>query len=213
MRYLVLLIGLLSGIPSVHAQFNDKGTFHASIGMALGAHATEYERTIHILGVEVTSRKSDAAATFTFPIEAHYGLARIFSLGLNIEPGVYIDSVATRRNGLMLLGLEPRFYIVNKDRFAWTASLYFGNTRLRIDDKDGPNTSSAVYRGGHFGVGTSVIFAFSDMVGLQLGLRSLNTTLPLRSYEINGQSLSSDQFKAELKTRGTLFQTSLCFRF
>lgn len=206
---------VMAGLPYLQAQFNDKGTFHASIGVALGAHATTYEQTVVVplLGIPIVTRSTDGAATFTLPIEAHYGIAKVFSLGLSIEPGVYADSSATRKNGLMLVAVQPRFYIVNKDRFAWTASVYMGTARLGIDDAVGNVSSSARYAGGHFGIGTSVVAAFSDQVGLQLGLRSLTTTMPLRSYEQNGQSLSSDRFKAELSTRGALLQIGLCFRF
>ncbi len=207
------LLVTLAGMPCLKAQFNDKGTFHASIGMALGAHATEYEQTLYVLGIPFVTRNTDGAATFTVPVEAHYGIAKIFSLGLSIEPGIYADSSASRRNGLFTLSLQPRFYIINKDRFTWTGSLYLGTARLRIDDTANNVSTSAQYSGGQFGLGTSVIFVFSDMVGLQLGIRSLNTTMPLRSYERNGQSLSSDQYKAELKTRGALLQAGLCFRF
>lgn len=209
----LLLLGVVAGGPAAMSQYNDKGTFHASIGMALGAHATEYEQTITVFNIPFVTRTTDGAATFTVPVEAHYGIAKIFSLGLSLEPGIYADSSATRRNGLFALSLQPRFYIINKDRFTWTGSLYLGTSRLRIDDTTNGVSTSAEYRGGQFGLGTSVIFAFSDMVGLQLGLRSLSTTMPLRSYEANGQSLSSDQFKAELKTRGALLQAGLCFRF
>lgn len=213
MVHRLLLTGALITLGSgAMAQHNAPGTLHIAAGVALGAHATTYEQTVQVLGVNVTTRKNDGAATVTVPIEVHYGISRAFSLGLSIEPGTYLDSSATRRNGLFLLALQPRLHIVNKDRFAWTAALHLGLNNLRITDGSGATASDARYGGGHFGLGTAVIIGFSDRLGLGLRLRSLHTTMPLRSYELNGTVLSSDLFKAVLRTNGVLFQASLCLR-
>lgn len=208
----LLCLSVLAATGMAQAQFNDKGTFHASLGVAFGGHGTEYETTTRLFGFTFTTKETDNAATFTVPIQAQYGLARIFSLGLYLEPGAYVDSSATRRNGLFLLGIEPRFYIVNKDRFAWMASLQLGTTALGIDDSENGVNSEARYGGGHVGLSTGVAFQFSDMVGLQMHLRSLATTMPLRSYEVNGTSIDTEDFDAELRTRGVMFQVSLGFR-
>jgi len=101
------------------------------------------------------------------PIQLGYGLAKWFSLGLLFEPGNYLDPNAVRANGVVTLALEPRFYLVNKDRFAWMASLQLGGSTLRIDEQ-GLTKDQAVYRGRSFGLSTGVGFYFSDHIGLQL---------------------------------------------
>jgi hypothetical protein len=205
-------MGLVLSAPA-HAQVNDKGTIHASIGIALGAHATEYEQTFRVFGVPFTSKEKDGAATVTVPIELGVGITKGFSLGLYLEPGAYLDSSATESNAIASFGLQPRFYLVNKDRFAWVASLQLGLTSLRIDRNEPGVQSSARYAGGQFGLGTGAIFQFSDLVGLQVFLRYMGNNLPLRDYELNGQSLSLNDFDATLRTSGVLLQTSLAFRF
>lgn len=198
---------------SLVAQYNDKGTVHLAIGGAVSAYATEYDQTITILGFPIRTTSDGGAATTTLPIEFHYGFARIFSLGLYVEPGRYIDSVDTKENSIMLIGLQPRFYLINKDRFAWMAGLQLGTTRLTIDDVAAAGSPRSEFRGGHFGLSTGVGFLFSDLIGIQVHLRYLANTLPLTDYELNGSAVSLDLVEAELRARGVGLQASLNFRF
>lgn len=194
------------------AQVNTKGTIYASLGIAGGAHATHYEQTTFVLGIPFVTKDDDGAATVTFPIQVGYGFADWFSLGLIIEPGNYLDSNATRTNGLFTFGVVPRFYLVNKDRFAWSASLQLGGSGLRIDDS-APINSSATYKGANFGLGTGVGFYFTDHIGLNIEARYLANSFTLREYSVNGSTISLDNFDAVLTTRGVLLQASLAFKF
>lgn len=194
------------------AQFNDRGSFHASLGVASGVHGTEYETRFSFAGIEIVSDTTDGAVTVTYPIQLSYGFARAFSLGLIIEPGSYLDSNATRSNGLLVYGIEPRFYIVNKDRFAWMASFQFGGSHLRIEEQ-GPVIADATYVGTNFGIGSGVAFLFTDHFGLQLHLRYLSTRMPLTSYTQSGTSVALTNYEAELRTKGVALQASLAYKF
>ena len=197
------------GTADLTAQVNDKGTFHVSIGAAAGGHATTYETTV--LGVVNT--ENDGAATVTYPIELGYGLGERFSLGLYIEPGVYLDSSASESNGLALVGIQPRFYIVNGNRFAWMASLQLGVSALRYDVDEPGNRTEAKYSGTNLGLSTGVGFYFTDNIGLNLQLRYVGTTMPLRSWSVNGVDFDPDLIDATLTTRGAAVQASLAFKF
>ncbi len=54
---------------------------------------------------------------------------------------------------------------------------------------------------------------FTDLIGLQLHLRYMSTSLKLRDYTLNGQDVALDDFEATLRTRGVALQASLGFRF
>lgn len=203
----VLLLGMGH---SAQAQYNQKGTVHLAVGPAFGAHGTEYESSF--LGFP-SDTEEDGAATVTVPIELDFGITNLFSLGLYLEPGFYLDSSNTESNTMALIGLQPRFYLINGERFALMAGLQFGAAGLKIDREEGNDESSATYAGGHFGLGTGVVFQFSDLIGLQLHLRYVSTNMKLRDYTINGDDIDEDLFTAELRTRGVAFQTSLSFRF
>ncbi|MCB0769090.1 MAG: hypothetical protein KDC00_01645 [Flavobacteriales bacterium] len=196
----------------LNAQYNDKGTVHLAVGPSFGIHSTRYEQRIVISGAEFPETTNDGAATITYPIQVGYGFSRLFSLGLLIEPGSYLDSNATRSNSLIIYGVEPRFHVVNKDRFAWMVGGQFGGSSLTIQEQ-GQNVSEAKYSGSLFGLDTGVAFLFTEHFGLQIHLRYLATRMPLKDFSLSGSSIVLSNFEAELNTSGVALQTSLAFRF
>jgi len=213
MRRLLLIVLLAAVVPAIRAQFNRKGTFQLALGLSAGAHRTEYVSTSTVLGIPVRTQTNDGAATVLVPIEVQYGVARPLSLGLFVEPGSYLDSSATRSNGLVLFGFQPRGYLVNHDRFAWFASLQIGSGSLRIDDTDGGVKEEATYIGPFFGLGSGVAFLFGDHFGLQGHLRYMGSSLQLKEYSRNGAGVDLSSLDAELTTTGIALQASLMFRF
>lgn len=210
----LLLAATLSAAPMLlAAQLNGPGRVHVAVGLAAGAHGTEYTETGTVLGIALSRKTLDGAATVTVPIEVGVGVADFLSLGLYVEPGSYLDSSATESNGLAMVGFQPRFYLVNKDRFAWMASLRLGGSALQIDREEPFIRTEARYRGGHFGLGTGVAFHFSDLIGLQLHANYLTNRLTLQDYRVNGSEIPLDLYEAELLTRGVALQASLAFRF
>ena len=209
------LVALLlsSFIGPVVALVNKAGTIHLGVGLAAGAHATEYRETFRVLGLSFTNTSTDGAATVTLPLEFSVGLAKFVSLGIYLEPGSYLDSSATESNGLAMVGLQPRFYLVNGDRFAWLASLRFGGSALVIDRSEEGTNTTARYSGGHLGIGTGIAAYFGDHIGLQVHLNYLANNFALKEYEVNGANIPLDDFDAELLTRGIALQASLAFKF
>ncbi len=218
MRKLLLLTAVLAA-AATNAQFNDAGRFHASIGGAIGFHATKYYQkyTFNFFGnpVNVDTTTTDAAVTFTLPIELDYGVAKFMSLGLYIEPGSYVDSSATESNSVALMGIQPKFYLLNKDRIAILTSLQLGAAALHfVRDENGTvNDSDSRYLGFQWGLGAGMAVGFGDHVGLRFMTRYVNTSMPLRAAEVNGSSVDLDKYEAKLSTGGVLIQLSLCFRF
>ena len=225
-RHNPLLFGLFAILSTTSmAQFNEKGTIHLAIGTALGAHGTEYTWTQRIIffGTPITlsDTETDGAATVTVPVEMDFGVTNRFSMGFYLEPGMYLDSNNTESNTLFLGGLQPRFYLINGDRFALLAGAQIGLAGLKIDRSESTtvggvnvlNESSASYAGGGFGLGAGAVFQFSELIGLQLHLRYMATNMKLRDYTINGNDVDDDDFEATLRTRGIGMQLSLGFRF
>ncbi|HMC96564.1 MAG TPA: hypothetical protein VKG92_02845 [Flavobacteriales bacterium] len=208
----VLLSAML--LPALsNAQYNDKGTIHISLGIMGAAHATHYEQTTYPFGIPITHQEDDGAASVTVPIEAHYGFAKFFSLGLDIEPGVYLDSSDTQTNGLLLIGIQPRFYLIDHDHFMWMASLQFGSSSLRIHDSAVGVETTSTYKGTHFGLGTGIGIYLSDHFRLLLNARYLSNNFTLTDYEQNGTSQSLDELDAALTTAGFGLQAGVSFSF
>lgn len=196
------------------AQVNAKGTLQFGLGVSLGAHATHFTNEASYSGVSINTSDRDGAFTVTVPIEAQYGLADRFSLGLYLEPGSYLDSAGTHPNKLFLWGLSPRYYAVNKDRFALYFHADLGLSQLRIGDvRKGVNLYTDHYSGGHLRLGTAVQFYFGSVVGLNLGLKYAANNLKWRDRSPGDPLLDAVNYSARLKTSGVQFQLGLQAKF
>jgi hypothetical protein len=210
-----LLPALLLLSASLSAQYNSKGKFHLAVGGALGGHATVLDQRFNLFGVEIAREQTSSAATTTLPLEIGFGIGERFSLGLMIEPGRYVPDSANaenQTNAIAIIALQPRFYLMNKERFAWMASLQLGSAALRIKDETPNQVVDERYAGAAFGLGTGVGIGFGDKVGLEFHLRYLATRMELRAREFNDRS-TMEVYKATLNTGGVIAQLSLAFRF
>lgn len=209
MRYFAaLLIGLLP-FASALAQYNQKGRIHLSIGGSAGAHSTELKYSL--FGFKGTD--TDGAVTTSVPIQIAGAISNRFTLGFLIEPGRYVpDSASDQTNGFINVALEPRLYLINGERIAWTASAQLGGVALHIVDDTPGAKVDARYSGGAFGLGSGFAFGIGDHVGIGFDLRYLVTNLELRAMEYNDASVT-DFYSAKLRTAGLIAQLSLAFRF
>ncbi len=125
-----------------------------------------------------------------------------------------MDSSATESNSIVLAGIQPKFYLLNKDRFALLTALQLGAAALHIvRDEDGKvNDSDARYLGLHWGLGLGLAVGFGRHFGMRFMTRYVGTSMPLRAAEVNGSSVDLDDFEAKLSTGGVLIQLSLCAR-
>ncbi|MBX2979016.1 MAG: hypothetical protein KF905_06960 [Flavobacteriales bacterium] len=211
----IFLLWVLSTATLATAQYNSKGKFHVAIGGALGGHGTAVEQRFTLFGLQWSQVKNGSAATTSLPVEIGFGLGQRFSLGLILEPGRYVNDSAkaqVRNNALAVVALQPRFYLVNKDRFAWSASLQLGSAALRILDETPGAKTDERYSGPAWGMGSGVAFGLGDKVGLEFHLRYLATRMELRAREFNSLS-TMEVYNATLSTSGVVAQLSLAFRF
>ncbi len=210
----VLLASALLLAGSSIAQYNQKGRVHLSLGASVGGHGTELESRYTVFGFTRTDSDVDGAVTTSVPIQVDAALANRFTLGILLEPGRYVpDSAdADQTNGFFNFAIQPKFYLINGNRVAWTASLQVGAAALRIQDDTPGEKVDARYSGGAFGLGSGVAFGLGDHVGIGFDVRYLATNLKLRAMELNDVSVT-DVYDATLRTAGFVAQLSLAFRF
>lgn len=208
---LLLTLGMLPTVPA-NGQELVKGRVHLGLGMEFGAHATQYRQTVRFIGIPFTADNTSSAATVLFPLRAQYGITRHWSSGLYVSPGSYIDSSATRTNGIALIGLCQDFHLVEGERFSWTASFSFGGTRLVIEDKDALGAFQSRFGGPHVGIGTGVRLFFTRHVGLRVELGYLGSSLTLKEHQRNGRVVDANLFDASLNTSGITLQAGLALR-
>ncbi len=111
-----------------------------------------------------------------------------------------------------MVAIQPRFFIINKDRFAWSGTLQIGGAALRIKDDTQNAEVDERYSGPAFGLGTGLHLGISERVGIDFQLRYLATRMELRAREFNGLS-TMDFYNATLSTSGVIGQLALSFRF
>ena len=207
---LYLLPTVLVAALSASAQYNQKGMVHLSIGGAIGVHATELEYTI--LGFKGT--ETDGAATTSVPIRVAAGLTNRFTLGFLFEPGRYLPDSAdadVQSNRFFHFAVEPKFYLLNGQRVAWTASAQVGAMGLRMQDNTPGEKLDARWIGGAFGLGTGLNVGFGETVGVGLDVRYMSTNMELKEIEVNDVSIS-DFYDATLRTGGVVVELNLTVR-
>lgn len=191
-----------------------RGDFQLGIGFNAGAHATRYESEITILGFSKKDSHNDGAVTVTVPLEAQYSFTDRFSLGLYIEPGSYLDSSGTHPNKLLLLGISPRYYVVNKDRFALYVHVDLGLSKLQIKDvKSGKDRFTDYFEGSHARLGVAGQYYFSDLFGLNAGLRFTGANFAWKERDPSDPLIAAFNYKGTLKTTGVQFQLGLQVKF
>jgi hypothetical protein len=215
MKHLITLIAALGLTCTGYGQVNSKGTFQLGLGASLGVFNThfEYSATYPVIG-RVSKSSEDGAATASLPLDLQVGLSDRFSLGVCLEPGHYIDSAGTHPNGFFIFSIEPRFYVLNKERFAVHINADLGLSALRIRSGEGTSTEfDDSYAGGHFRFGAQAQYYFGHTFGLNFGFKLASHALKWRDRDPEDTVLNSLDYDATLKTGGVQFQLGAQVKF
>lgn len=215
MKHPFVLIAALSIASTSHGQVNGKGEFQIGLGASLGGFKTEFTNSFGIPGgSRVSNSSEDDAATVSYPLDLQVGLSDRFSLGICLELGQYIDSADTHPNGFFILSIEPRFYVVNKERFAVHINADLGLSALTI--RSGEGTAAEFddsYAGGHFRFGAQAQYYFGNTFGLNFGFKLASHSMKWRDRDPENTVLESIDYEATLKTRGMQFQLGAQVKF
>ena len=211
------LVNCITGLfiaTSLFAQVNGKGRVQIGLAISGGVHATRFENSFTVLGLTLKNSSDDGAVTVSYPLEVHVGLSNRFSLGLCLEPGSYIDSAGTHPNGFVVAGLSPRFYAINKEKFALLFNLDLGVSALRIAEvQSGTKQFDDSYVGGHFRLGTQLQYYFGNTFGLNFGLKYAVHNMKWRDRDPEDALLKDVNYEATLKTSGVQFQLGAQVKF
>lgn len=210
MKWILFPVAMAAMATSASAQVNGMGKFQVGIGLGLGVHATHSEQEAHFAGFTLKDSQKDGAITVTVPLEAQVGLSDEVSIGLYLEPGSYLDSADAHPNKLFILGISPRLYVVNKERFALYLNADVGFSRLRISEmRQGAISYNDRYAGGHFRLGIASQWYFGDAVGIHFGLKYADHSFNWKERDPAPWTLNIAQYYAKLKTSGVQFQVGL----
>lgn len=213
-RTLLLAAAVFALVAPMDAQVVSKGTVQIGLGLNAGGFATQYDSEISILGFTKKDSHRDGALSMTFPLEVQYNITDRFGLGLYLEPGSYIDSAGTHPNKLFLLGLSPRFYVVNGDHFTLDLHADLGLANLQIRDvQNGKERFTDHFDGRHFRAGVRGQYYFGQAFGLHADLRLAGANFNWSKREPRDPLIDAVNYKATLKVTGVQFELGAQVRF
>lgn len=216
---LTFLLGFLSW--NAQAQSHQAGTFNIHAGGSIGAYATFLE---HRFQGNKVDTDSSGAATILVPIEAHYGLLHVMSIGVYAKPGKYIDEdpndpdIVLKKNSIFTGGVSLKLYPVNREKFNLYLGLGLGRTSLKQEKEQyianvlftQSNTNwsgSSIY--GELGFNAY----FGETVGMFFNLRYDRQKLKLNEYTLNNSSLNLTDNEFDLTAKGVNADIGIAFKF
>ena len=148
-----------------------------------------------------------------FEIMSKCRIRRVFFFFFQAEDGIR-DLVRSRGLGdvykRQLVSLSPRYYLVNKDRFALYFNADLGLSYLRIGDVvNGTNRYNDRYGGEHLRIGATSQFFFGSVFGMNVGLKYAANNLRWRDRDPQDPILGLVDYSAKLKTSGVQLQLGL----
>lgn len=204
-----LLLGLtLFATTFAFGQSNKTGTIQ--VGFGLGG-------TLGFTSMELSSTNpqdkpelgNGGGGGFNFGLRAQFGIIEMISAGFYVrrESGAYIaefsqpqvDETYTITASGFGFGFEPKFYLVNKDKFNlnFAPSIGYSTANTKFSD-DGVNDQIPGSASGlSYGVAMGTNFYFGDKLGMSIDLGYASTTL---SGDLNNIFLKD--FRYEVKNRG-----------
>lgn len=193
MKKILFIAGLI--MPAMaFSQSNQSGTVQIGIGggIALGGASIISTIADSINGPSIgDSKASGVGMKAGFGIKAQFGLAEKISVGVYIRKeaaaydtdfgdAFYSDGTHQINTTGLALGIEPKFYVVNRDRFNLyfgpSVGFYTGNATLKLDytDVDGG------LGGLNYALGGGINWYWGDHVGMSF------------DFGYTGQSLSGE---------------------
>lgn len=200
MKKLLLIVGVVASTLTF-GQSNDAGVIQAGLGWGMILGGATIETTIKgpygSNGGDTTYTTTDdgVGANVNYGVRGQYGLSEKFSVGLYIRKegaayvatrtetvntgyGSYTESFSsTMTVSGFGFGIEPKFYIVNNDKFNFNVAPSIGYTTGSATLSNSYVTEPGKASGLAYGVDLGINWFFSDVVGMYADLGYAGSSL------------------------------------
>ena len=182
---------LLASFSSSFAQSNTAGTIHVGLGFGtqLGIASIKDDQ----------GSNTGVGARFNYGVRASYGVAKLLSLGIYLRKEVAAYSIAsdgeddqTIIQNAVAVGLEPKFYVVNRNKF----NLYLAPSLGFVSGKTYDNDDSSIKdKTTGLGYGATIGFNWywAKFIGMSVDLGynglSTNAKSDLGNYKLSSNGL------------------------
>ena len=202
-----------------YAQSNEFGTLNLSAGAGFGAYATSSEITATYFGTfTVTDKDTSGAVTTYFYLTGDFGIVKFLSVGAYFQTGKYLqepEDGITKDNSFYKLGIMPKLYLINKDKFNLYAGLGLGIQGLATSEDNGTTKSQAKYTGTnlHARLGMNIYFTNSIGMFMHAGYDGNNMDLKELSFKSGGTTNTASNLTGNLTAKGLEMALGLNFKF
>ena len=193
------------------AQSNTKGTIHLGLGWGLQLGGATIKTTYK----DESNSMKGVGGRSNYGLRASYGLADAFSLGifLRSESAAYVvtsdDAFSSASSTLVTkglgIGLEPKGYLANKDKFNLYLGLPIGFSTGKAYDLDYASETSKV-SGLNYGLNVGFNWYWASFIGMSLDLGYAGNAL-------NVKNADNADFKTKINGGGVYFGLGLVSKF
>jgi len=218
-KNLFIAAALMLAVNSGFAQSNSPGTMQIGLGwgLALGGatFSTDAPGSVDSKGV---------GGKANYGLRFQYGLAESFSAGIYLRSeaavyavdytapdgygGTYTSSTDLTTSGIGV-GVEAKYYIVNKDHFNFYAAVPIGYSSSKVTYSDFEDAGSTTYGGLSYGVGLGINWYFGDVFGINSDLGYTGSSLS-HSFPADDPDPA---YKGKISSGGLMFGLGIGVKF
>lgn len=220
MKKLVLIASLTLLTLTYFSQSNDLGVLNLSGGVGAGVYATNSEINATYFGgsLVITDRDTSAGVTTYGYLSGDFGIIKLLSAGFYLQSGQYLQEDTagiTKDNSLFKIGIMPKLYLVNKDKFNLYTGLGLGYEKLRTSEEDNNSKTEAKYSGTNFHLRLGMNAYFTNSIGMffHLGYDANNLTLNELSFTSGSNTNTPSNLTGYLDAKGMEVAIGLNFKF
>lgn len=209
----------LTSVTSL-SQSNSFGALNLSGGVGFGAYTTTSEVSASYLNGSfvISDRDTSTGVTTYGQFAADLGIIDFISAGVYFQTGKYLqekEDGVTKDNSLWKLGIMPKIYLINKDKFNLNLGFGFAIERLRTSEENGNTSAEAKYSGTnmHFRLGTNFYFTNSVGMFIHAGYDINKLTLNSYSYTVGNTTNTPDNLSGNLNADGLEMAIGLNIKF
>jgi hypothetical protein len=211
--YLIFILIFFSK-SEIFSQSHSKNTLSFDLNFDGGAHATFSEQYYNNVLID---QDTSGAVTTMFRFDAHYNILKPLSVGLFFRSGKYIEDAENTEatgNKVTDFSIGLRGYMVNKEKFALYAGLYFGTGNLEINRIYFSTIPFRyLWKGGNYSFDLGFNWYFAKIAGLNFSLGYSGHKFDLKEYYINGTLQDLSNSSHTFDTQGAHINLGVVFRF
>jgi len=193
------------------AQSNTKGTIHLGLGWGLQVGGATIKSTVE----DESSSVKGVGGRSASGLRVGYGLADAFSLGLFLRSEGAAYTSTDFGSGTFItkglgVGLEPKGYVVNKDKFNLYFALPIGFSTGKAYSSEATSETTKL-SGLNYGLNVGFNWYWASFIGMSLDLGYSGVALSgKKTYEGYGQSY---EVKTNINGGGLFFGLGLVSKF